>query len=123
MSTQQQLPGTDPVLGSYKCGYGRSHQVPSEAVRVFRCGGGGFLAYCECGGHDLDRAADQPHRLGDHATLIGGTSLEPALWLALESVAEDGWDTTDGSEFGNDPYAERRAERKAECEREVTNHE
>lgn len=105
---QQQLPGTEQVLGTFECGHERTHRVPSERVRVF-IWSTGYVAYCECGGHDLDTAADLPHVLGDHVVLLGGENLDPDLWLALDELADGWWtDPEGGTSFGKDSYRERR---------------
>lgn len=124
MSEHQQTtpPGTEAVIGTFECGHGRTHQAPSSDVRVFRSGGAGFVGYCTCeqGSKTIEDAEDRPHVLGSHVTLLGGTALEPALWLALEAIAEDGWDHEGaGGEFGEKPYTERREDLKAEHERRV----
>lgn len=116
--SQAQLPGTDPVAGTYTCGHGRAHQIPADDVRLFRVGVG-FMGYCDCGPGDLNAAEDGPHRLGNHAILVGGKNLSPSFWLVLDSLAEDGWETTDGTSFGNPSYDEKRADHRQKCQEEV----
>jgi hypothetical protein len=115
MTTQQQLPGTERVAGTFECGHERSHQVPSESVRLLKMGGAGFVVVCDCGPEPLSDANDRPHRLGGHVTLVGGASLGPGFWLVLENLA-DGWWTADSGETtpvdGGRTAAERRADRK-----------
>lgn len=122
MSAQQTLPGTDRVIGTYSCGHDRTHQLPSDSVALLKSGGAGFIGYCTCGGHDLETAGEKPHILGPHATLLGGTNLDPHLWLALEAIAEWGWcDPDAGAEHGNEPYEVRRKNRREEYEAKVSN--
>jgi hypothetical protein len=113
MSTQTTLPGRQTVVSTYECGYGRTHQIPSESIRILKDGGAGFVGYCDCGGHDVSTATEKPHRLGPHAVLLGGTNLSKELWLALEDIAEWGWIAPDsGTSHGGEPYATRREERR-----------
>lgn len=123
MAGQQQLPGTEAVVGTYSCGHGRTHQIPSESVRLFKMGGAGFVAGCDCGAEPLDQVADLPHRLGPHVTLVGGKGLGPGLWLALEQVTDGWWGDDEGQTTpvgGGRSRAERRADRRQEFREEVT---
>lgn len=85
---QTTLPGTQPLIGTYTCGHGFEHQVPSERVRICRVGIG-FIGACSCGAEPLDVVADEPHYLAEHIALLPVTDA-PLLWLALETIA-DGW--------------------------------
>lgn len=120
MSQQITLPGTDTIIGTYECGFGRTHQVPSNDVFVLKSGGCGFMGVCRCGLPDDATVADvtsKPHRLGPHWTLLGGKTLDPVFWLALEDTA-DGWESAempDSGTLGGDPsYRERREQYHAE---------
>ena len=118
MSGQTTLPGTREVIGSYTCGHGRTHQVPSEEVTIYKGGGAGFTAGCECGAGPIDE--DSPGVfLDDHITLIGGKNLDDRLWLALEEVAS-GWFLLSSPDEppvgGGKPPRERREERRAELQ-------
>lgn len=93
MSDQTTLPGTEAVIGSYECGHGRTHQVPSGEVTVLKTGGVGFTAGCCCGSGPI--TTEGSTLIGDHLTVIGGNGLEPALWLALERESEEWFPGTD----------------------------
>lgn len=86
MSNQATLPGMKAVLGTYSCGHGTTHRLPSEPVTIYKIGGAGFIGGCECGGGPVDETS--PVVLDDHVVLLGGKSLDPTLWLALDERAE-----------------------------------
>lgn len=81
MGGQSTLPGTDEVIGTYQCGHGRTHQIPSDEVTIYH-EAAGFSAACECGAGPLD--PNKPPVLGDHVVLIGGKDLDPYVWLSLD---------------------------------------
>lgn len=125
MSHQAQLPGTERVLGTYTCGHDRTHQIPSEDVFVLKSGGAGFTAVCQCGlpdGATVDELTATPHHLGPHWTLIGGTTIDPAFWLALEEAA-DAWESEAAADYGSLggglSYRQRRAQRRDEVCQQV----
>ena len=120
MAVQQMLPGAEAVIGSYSCGHGRTHQVPSDSVTIYRKGGAGFMAGCECGHGPVD--PDSPGLfLDDHLVLLGGKSFDDRLWLALDERAE--WledDTADCDPIrGGETPREHRSERRAELSSRV----
>lgn len=108
------------TIGTYECGHGRRHGIPSDAVRILRMGGVGFIAACNCsdvplseigsnkgtdgGGH----SSPTPTVIGDHLVTLTGVS--PETWLELEAEADGWFHNPDGGALGNDPsYRERRA--------------
>lgn len=113
---QTTLPGTDTVLGTYECGYDRTHQVPSDDVFLLKTAGAGFTGVCRCGlsgDTTLQEVISKPQRLGPHWTMLGGTDLSPAFWMALDDAADGGsHENPDelGTSFGDPSYAERRKE-------------
>lgn len=107
----QTLPGTEPVVATYTCGHGRTHRIPSDAVRILRAGTG-FVAGCACGPEPLAEIPDRPHHLGGHITILGGTD-DDDVWAALENLA-DGWYLDPDTEpvGGGETPRERRAARQ-----------
>lgn len=87
MGAQATLPGTTRVIGTFDCGHGRTHQIPSGEVTVFKQGSG-FSATCTCGNGPIE--SDEPPLLGPHTVLLGGTNLDPEMWLGLDEET-DGW--------------------------------
>lgn len=119
-STEQTvLPGTDEYIVRYRCGHDTSHRIPSEDVGVFKFGVG-YVAYCTCGGHDLETAAETPHFLGDHSVLLGGNDLSPAVWLALDDEANGWWETDpDDPGFSDMSSREKRQQHREQCIGEI----
>lgn len=119
MSVQQTLSGKS-LIGTYSCGHGRAHEIPSESVTIYRKGGAGFMAGCECGSGPVD--PDSPGLfLDDHLVLLGGKSLDEGLWLALDERAE--WLEDDAADRepvgGGETPRERRDERRAKLNSRV----
>lgn len=117
---QATLPGTEAVIGSYSCGHDRTHRTPSDDVTIYRKGGAGFIAGCECGCGPVDQESDGVF-LGDHVVLLGGKSLDPTLWIALDDRAAwfPGSDPDREPVGGGDTARERRAERRVQMRRRV----
>ncbi len=115
--SQSVLPGTSEIIGSYQCGHGRTHQIPSEDVRLLKSGGAGFVSVCSCGDRQLSEVTEKPLQCGPHRILLGGESLEPELWLMLEHLAGS-WacegNGKQGTLGGGLNYAARRVRRRDE---------
>ena len=120
MVAQATLPGTEAVIGSYSCSHDRTHQIPSNAVTIYRMGGAGFIAGCECGRGPVDHESGGVF-LGDHIVLLGGASFDPRLWLALEERAE--WFPGESPDCerpgGGDTSRERRDNRRSELQSQI----
>jgi hypothetical protein len=120
MVAQATLPGTEKKIGSYSCGHGRTHQIPSDDVTIYRAGGAGFMAGCECGRGPIDHESGGVY-LGDHIVLLGGKSLDSWLWLALDERAE--WFPVNNPDNepigGGDTPRERRAAHRREMHEQV----
>lgn len=108
-ATQQSvLPGTKPFIAIYECGHGTAHRLPTDDVRILKMGVG-YIAYCTCGGHDVDDADEMPHLLGDHSVLVGGEDIGENLWLALDAVADGWWQSSpDDAGYGDKSSREKR---------------
>jgi hypothetical protein len=119
MSVQQTLSGK-ALIGSYSCGHGRGHEIPSESVTIYRQGGAGFMAGCECGDGPVDPDSSSLF-LGDHLVLIGGKNLDDRVWLALDERAEwlDESDADREPTGGGETPRERRDERRAKLNSRV----
>ena len=119
MSVQQTL-SVKSLIGSYSCGHGRTHEIPSESVTIYRKGESGFMAGCGCGDGPIDPDSSSLF-LGDHLVLLGGKSLDDRLWLALNERAE--WLEDDAADCepvgGGETPRERRHERSAKLNSRV----
>lgn len=113
---QSSLPGTDTPMATYSCRE-REHRIPSDHVRVMKSGVG-FMAGCACGPEPLAEINQRPHQVGyGHVVLLGGVSLSPALWLALDELADGWYDDPDTEPVGDGPTArEARREYRADME-------
>lgn len=120
MAVQQTLPGAETVIGTYSCGHGRTHRVPSESVTIYRKFGAGFMAGCECGHGPVDPDSAGLF-LGDHLVLLGGAGLDDRLWLALDEQAK--WFEDDDPDRepvgGGESPRERRNDRRTELSSRV----
>lgn len=120
MVAQATLPGTEAVIGSYSCAHDRTHQIPSDDVTIYRMGGAGFIAECECGHGPIDHESTGVV-LGDHLVLLGGASFDPRLWLALDERAE--WFPGEDPDFeppgDGDTSRERRDNRRSKLYNQI----
>ena len=119
MAPQATLPGMRGVLGTYNCGHGTTHRLPSEPVTIYKIGGAGFIGGCECGAGPVGESS--PVVLGDHVVLLGVKGLGPGLWLALAERAEwfPGSDPDSEPVGGGTSPRERRAERRSKYHEEI----
>ena len=120
MSVQQTLSGK-ALIGTYSCGHDRTHEIPSESVTIYRKGGAGFMAGCECGEGPIDLDSSSLF-LGDHLVAIGGKNLDDRLWLTLDERAE--WLDDDAADCepvgGGETPRERRDDRRAKLNSRVS---
>lgn len=115
---QKTLPGTEAVIATYTCGHGREHTIPSERVRICMWGTG-HIAVCDCEGYDIETAHELPHRVGDNTVILtaGKDNGNPALWLALDGVADGWWDANDGEGYDEGVGADDPAPKDVRAER------
>jgi uncharacterized protein (DUF779 family) len=120
MVAQATPPGTEAVIGSYSCAHDRTHQIPSDDVTIYRMGGAGFIAGCECGSSPIDHDSAGVF-LGDHIVLLGGRNLDSRSWLALDERAE--WFPGENPDCeppgGGDTSRERRDNHRSEVHSQI----